>query len=579
MAAKNKDETMEEEAELEAVTTENGMTELDRGLKETAADRLGKEQRVISIAEFFERNKHLLGYENLQKSLLTCIREGVDNSLDACEEARILPNIYVEVKQLANSRYKIVMEDNGPGIVKKHIPRIFAKLLYGSKFFRLQQSRGQQGIGISAAVLYSQLTTGKPTKIYSRTGDGKTHIYELRIDTTKNEPEIVSEQSVFGDGHGTRIEMEVEGKYVKGRQSVEEYLKQTAIMNPYAKIVFVDPEGSQIEYPRVIEKLPTKAKSIKPHPRGIEIGILIRMFKNTKARNLTGFFTNEFSRIGRGTAVQICRDAQVDPKLNPKTITREEVERLHGAIENVKLQNPPTNVLSPAGEKSIKEGIKKEMNPELIVVVSRPPAVYEGRPFQIECGLAYGGDLDPEGQIKIMRFANKVPLLYQQSSCAVTKAVLETAWKRYKIAQSKGALPNGPIAVVVHMASVWIPYTSEGKEAIALYPAIVKEIKLAVQEAARKLSVYIGRKRRVAIAEEKKRLFEQYAVEVAAALSGLTGKNKDEIHKKIVALTEEKLDIALEEFAQKGVELNPESEKLAKRKMEDEEGEGDEDGE
>jgi len=132
------------------------------------AIELAKKQRDISIASFFEKNRHLLGFDNPRKSLLTTIKEAVDNSLDACEEAGILPEISIEVIEMAETKFRVIVEDNGPGIVKKQIPNIFAKLLYGSKFFKLSQSRGQQGIGISASVLYAQLTTGKPARITSR---------------------------------------------------------------------------------------------------------------------------------------------------------------------------------------------------------------------------------------------------------------------------------------------------------------------------------------------------------------------------------------------------------------------------
>ncbi|HLC20316.1 MAG TPA: DNA topoisomerase VI subunit B, partial [Candidatus Nanoarchaeia archaeon] len=179
------------------------------------AEEMATRQREISIAEFFEKNRHLLGFDNKRKALLTTIKEAVDNSLDACEEAGISPDVNVEINQLAEFRYSVVVEDNGPGIVKAQIPKVFAKLLYGSKFFKLSQSRGQQGIGISAAVLYAQLTTGKGTKIVSRTAKGKpAHYYELYIDVKTNSPKIIREDEVeWEKEHGTKIELTLEGEY------------------------------------------------------------------------------------------------------------------------------------------------------------------------------------------------------------------------------------------------------------------------------------------------------------------------------------------------------------------------------
>src|SRR5271165_1030302 len=175
-------------------------------------------QREISVSEFFTKNRHLLGFDNPAKALLTTVKEAVDNSLDACEEAGILPELWVEIREIAPvamgksskekagapgdraapagpSRFRVIVQDNGPGIVKAQIPKIFAKLLYGSKFHRLKQSRGQQGIGISAAGLYGQLTTGKPVVITSKIGKGRpAYLIHLRIDTKHNQPDVVKEQ-------------------------------------------------------------------------------------------------------------------------------------------------------------------------------------------------------------------------------------------------------------------------------------------------------------------------------------------------------------------------------------------------
>ena len=527
--------------------------------EEFIADKLAKEHRSISVAEFFERNKHMLGFSNNTKALITCVREAVDNALDACEDARILPKIYVELKEIDDEVFRVIIEDNGPGIKKKNIPNIFAKLLYGSKF-NLKQSRGQQGIGISAAVLYAQLSTGRTTKIYSRIGDGKTHIFKLRINVSSNEPEILSDETIKADGRGTRIELTVRGRYIKGRQSIEEYIKQTAIMNPYAQMVFVDPQGQQFEFSRVVDTLPIEAKSIKLHPHGLEIGILMRMLKNTEARNLVLFFTSEFSRVGRNTAVQICTKSGLDTKMKPTTLSRTDTESLFKAIKKVNIQAPQTDCLSPVGAEAIKKGLKKEMNPEFISVISRPPAVYSGYPFQIEVGLGYGGDLDKEGPIHLIRYANKVPLIYEQSACSITRAVLKSNWKRYGIQQSKNSFPTGPLAVVVHIVSVWVPYTSEGKEAIASYDDILKEINLAIQEAARKMKIYISKKVKIKEAEARKKIFHIYCTDVIDALANITDHPRQKIEDGFNALINEKMKAFEVDLtnAGKGVEIQEE---------------------
>lgn len=497
------------------------------------AEDLAKKMREVSVAEFFEKNRHLLGYENPSKSLLTIVKELVDNSLDATNEAGILPVIKISVKQLSEERFKIVGEDNGPGIVEEKLALAFGKLLYGSKFHRLRQSRGTQGIGVSGAILYSQLTTGKPAKISSSTGRA-IHEIELMIDVTKNEPKAVShkEEENPEKWHGIKISMEAEGRYTEGKQSVLEYLRQTAISNPYAKIVYDGPNG-RTTFEKVINEMPVQPKEIKPHPYGVELGILRRMIAATSSRNIIGFLMNDFSRVGRNSATQICKNSKIDGSRKPQTLTHEETEKLHKSMQTAKLVSPPTNVLSPLGEKLIEEGLKKEVEAEFFVAVSRPPAVYRGNPFQIEVGLAYGGKLPLDSTSQLMRFANKVPLLYHQSDCATAEAVIDTDWRRYGFSQSSGSLPQGPLVILIHFASVWVPYTSEGKQAIADYPEIIKEMKLALQEAGRRLAIYVRQKNKRRNAQLRKDLFEKYIPELAESLEKLTDEKKQKIIEKL----------------------------------------------
>jgi DNA topoisomerase-6 subunit B len=493
------------------------------------AEDLGEKIKEISIAEFFEKNRHLLGYENPTKSLLTVVKEGVENSLDACEEGGILPDIRVSLKETAPDRFKVSIEDNGPGIVESKVPVAFAKFLVGSKFHRLRQSRGIQGIGIHGAVLYSQLTTGKPVKVTSSIGKD-IHSFELMIDVTRNEPKIISHttQKNPNKWRGIRIELELEGKYIERQQSISEYLKQTAIANPFAKIIFDGPNG-KTEFERGVKEMPKLPKEIKPHPYGVELGILRRMLVTTKARNLIGFLGSDFSRVGRTSAEQICRLAKIETSKKPHDLNHEEVENLHKAMQMVKLVSPPTDCLSPLGEHLITEGLKKELGAEYFVAVTRPPTVYRGYPFVVECGLAFGGNL-PDGQsAKLFRFANKIPLLYHQSDCAITESVAEVDWRRYDFNQSSGQLPVGQLAILVHFVSVWVPFTSEGKQAIANYPDIVKEIKLTLQDAGRKLAMYVRQKAKMRDRQIRKELFEKYIPELAESLSKLTEKQKDKI--------------------------------------------------
>ncbi len=484
------------------------------------AFELAKKQREISVAEFFSKNRHLLGFDNKRKALLTTIKEAVDNSLDACEEAGILPEISVEIIEMGPDRYRVVVEDNGPGIVKQQIPKIFAKLLYGSKFFKLSQSRGQQGIGISAAVMYSQITTGKPARILSRIGERHpAHYYELHIDTQRNRPEVIKdEEREWHREHGTRIELDLEASYSKGPQSVDEYIKQTAIVNPHVTLIYTNPKAEQIILARATEEMPPKPKEIKPHPYGVELGVLMSMLKATEARTLQAFLTQEFSRIGPGTAKQICENAALLPSTKPRQMTREMAEQLLKGIAKTKIIAPPTDCISPIGAELLEKGLRKEIKAEFYAAVTRPPAVYRGNPFVIEAGIAYGGDQPGDDTARVLRFANRVPLLYQQGACAITKSILTTSWRNYGLQQSKGALPLGPLTIVVHIASVWVPFTSESKEAIAHYPEIIKEIKLALQDVGRKLGSYLRKKRSISMEFKKRSYIEKYLPHVSDAL-------------------------------------------------------------
>ena len=503
----------------------------------TKAHEMAEKQRDIGVAEFFSRNRHLLGFDNKRKALLTTIKEAVDNALDACEEAKIMPEIIVEVIDMQNDRFRIIVEDNGPGIVKKQIPKIFAKLLYGSKFHSMKQSRGQQGIGISASVMYAQLTTGKPAKIRSKISpDAPAHYYELQLDTVHNKPEIVKEEEIeWKKDHGTRIEMDIEASYLGGSQSVDEYLKQSAITNPHATIIYTNPKAEQIIFPRVTEELPKEAKSILPHPYGVELGVMMNMLKNSDARSLQAFLCKSFSRVSSAAAKQICENSAILPTTKPGEISRESAEHLMNGIKNTKLMMPPTDCISPIGAEPLEKGLKKEVNAEFYATISRSPSVYRGNPFVIEAGVAYGGAQNAEGSIRILRFANRVPLQYQQGACAITKSIIGTAWRNYGLSQSQGSLPVGPCTVVVHIASVWVPFTSESKEAIAHYPEIIKEVKLALQECGRKLASYVRKKKSINAESKRRDYIEMFIPHVSAALKELIGFSaKDEETAKIL---------------------------------------------
>ena len=511
----------------------------------TKAHELAKGQREISIAEFFERNRHLLGFDNKRKALLTTIKEAVDNSIDACEEAGVLPEIMVEIIDMGSDKYRVVVEDNGPGIIKEQIPKIFAKLLYGSKFHKLKMQRGQQGIGISAAVMYGQLTTGKPARITSKVHPSRpANYYELKINTQKNSPDIVLEkEKEWSKEQGTRIEIDLEASYNKGKQSVDEYIKQTAIINPHVTLIYQPPRGDQIMLVRATNQKPVEAVEIKPHPYGVELGMLIKMLSVTEEKTVKNFLKADFSRVGDKTAEDILENSGIMSNVKPKQVNRDMAERLMEGIKKTKIMMPPTDCIVPIGEELLEKGLKKEVNAEFYTTVSRSPNVYRGNPFLVEASLAYGGAIQAEGSIDLMRFANRVPLLYQQGACAVSEAVTGTNWKSYGLQQSGSNMPQGPVVLVVHIASVWVPFTSEAKEAIAHYNDIIKEMKLAIQEVGRVLGRYLAKKRKVKDELKKRSYIETYIPHISDALKEIldfSDAEKEIIERNLTFLLEQK---------------------------------------
>jgi len=575
------------------------------------AETLAAKQREISVSEFFAKNRHLLGFDNPRKALLTTVKEAVDNALDACEEAGILPELLIEVRAMGGSapraetesagtgdeekksprrgavsgdeRYLVIVQDNGPGIVRKQIENIFGKLLYGSKFHRLKMSRGQQGIGISAAGMYGLITTGKPVKIITKTGPKKpAHEVILKMDTSKNRADVVSETEhpeddpLFPEGHGTRVEIELLGKYFKGDRSVDQYVQLTAIANPHARIVYRTPptaqwpEGETITFERTVDELPAQPEEIKPHPHGIELGTLIGMLERTEKTQLGGFFAEEFCRVTPKVAQEVTAAAGLSTRTWVKQVGHAEAEKLYRALQSAKVMGPPTNCLSPMGVKTMLRGLEEGLKPEFITASSRPPAVYRGRPFIIEAGIAFGGNLgkvDVDGAggggadepARVYRFANRVPLQYQQSACSSFKAVLETNWKNYGLQQPKGSLPLGPMVVMIHMASVWVPFTSESKEAIADYDEIREEMSLALKECGRKLGAYLRKRQQIRREGERRDVFERYIGEIARAVHAITGQDQKTLYEALLAQARKHTAAADIEFDADGNPIAPAS--------------------
>jgi DNA topoisomerase-6 subunit B len=300
--------------------------------------------------------------------------------------------------------------------------------------------------------------------------------------------------------------------------------------NPHATIIYNSPEGEVYEYKRQSNKMPFIPVEIKPHPYGVELGLLYKMAKEGTAKRLSAFLHHDFSRVSTRMAGEICKKAKLSKDMRPMSLSLKEAEALHTAINETKIMAPPVNCIGPIGEKELEEGLKRTVEADFYAASTRKPSVYRGNPFLIEAAIAYGfkteqesingngDDEDKQVQMELKRFANRVPLLYQQGACAIHKAVIEINWRNYALSQSRGALPMGPIVLLVHIASVWVPFTSESKEAIAHYPEIIKEIKLAVQECGRKLGLYLRKQKRIRQEMVKRSYIEIYLPYIGEAL-------------------------------------------------------------
>jgi DNA topoisomerase-6 subunit B len=382
---------------------------------------------------------------------------------------------------------------------------------------------------------------------------------QVSINTAKNRPEMHRKKKVPWDrAHGTRVEAQIHGHYHKGRHSIGMYLKQTVIVNAHVTMHFRGPYGERWDHERTSTTLPPRPVNVKPHPRGVELGQLIQMLRNTESHTLLQFLEHDFSRVGRKTAGRIIQQAHhtLTERSSPKRIAHQQSQALYRALQRVPVAAPRADCIVPIGVQQLTEGLHKEVDATFYTVTTRPPAVYRGNPYQIEVGLAYGQaagthlELDAHGHIhkttrqrqhatpalapradepaSLLRFANRVPLLYDQEGCAITKAVLQTHWHAYGLEHAQGALPHAPLVILVHMASVWVPYTSEAKEAIAPYPEIVKEIRLGLQGCGRRLAAHLHQETRVRDEFEKRTRIEQYLPHVGLALQQILALSDEE---------------------------------------------------
>src|SRR6266478_5792224 len=494
----------------------------------------------ISAADFFYRNRDIAGFTSPSRSIYSTIRELVENSLDACETGGIPPDIYVRLSHESGPLdgpgvYDLRIEDNGIGLPGDIIPSAFGQVLYGSKY-KLRQTRGTFGLGGKMALLYGQITTHGEAQISSSTNP-KQKITEigLRTDIQHNKPIVLKKKTRPNGSHwkGTIIEFKTEADYPRAMPRILEYFKQTAIIVPYANLTFVDPRGRLYHFTRGTNVVPPAPTETSPHPHGVDVETVQRMLKLTNAKSLQEFMRKNFQRIGETTARKFLQFASLGQKKNPRNLSAQDMVKLVNAMKNYDgFLSPDPTCLSPLGENLLETGIKKELGiteqeiqtgTAFVTTLQRRPATYAGFPFIIEVGLASSKQIETQGKILLFRFANKIPLLFDEASDVSWKVVdTEIDWRNYKVVPGET-----PLAVFIHVCSTKIPYKTVGKEFIADRPEVEHEILNAIREASRNLRIYLSRREH--LAQEKKRVdvFEKYLPKMAQFSTKLSRAKKE----------------------------------------------------
>ena len=506
--------------------------------------------RAISPSEFFYRNRELAGFSNPARALYQSVRELTENALDATDAHGILPEINISIDKIdgqGEDIYSITVQDNGIGIPPHYVPQAFGMVLFSSKY-TLRQTRGMFGLGAKMVVLYGQITVGKPVEVItSPIKSTRIYGFRLMIDIKNNEP-VVLERSSWrkeSDWHGTVVKVSILGDWQRSKSKIIDYIRRTHIIAPYATIYFKDPEGKIYLFRRVTELIPKPPRETKPHPIGVDLEMLKMMLTSTRRKTLLEFLENDFQGVGRKTAENILAIAGLRSDRNPRRLSQEEIERLAESIKKYDgFRRPSADHLSPIGDEILRIGLSNMFKPEFVDAITRKPTSYAGHAVIVETGIAYGGSVpianDPT-EILLLRFANKIPLLYDEGSDVSFKIVSTMDWKDYEV-----EFP-APIAVLVHVCSTKIPYKGVGKESIADVPEIEAEIRNGLREVARRLRNYLSRKKREEEAARRAYSIIKYIPEISRSLSTIVGEDGGEniIEEKLLSLAKAKLGVSI----------------------------------
>lgn len=535
---------------------------------ERQAGELFDEFKELTPSEFFRKNKQMLGFSGKIRSLTIVFHELITNSFDACEEAGILPDISIELKRVDKEHFILKHSDNGPGIPENFITKVYCTMFAGSKFRNIQ-SRGQQGLGCSGCVLLSQMTTGEPAKVrsaYKERGVTKGVEMVFKMDVKTNKGLILERKEFETEDTGVSIELQFkEVSYSMAEQGAYEYIRRTMIANPHARIVFKDPTGHKYVFNRVTDEVPELPKEVLPHPKGVTADDLIFMAKHTDKRRFKTLLTSSLSRMSNARVKKIEEITKIDLNKRPKNMKWEEAETIVNLFQKMDFMAPPTSGLIPIGDEQIEKGIMGVLDPEFATVTTRRPATYRGGiAFIVEAGIAYGGKsgrlVGEQRKSEIMRFANRVPLTFDQGSCAITEALKSIDWKRYGIRDFE----NAPLTVFVNIISTQVPYLSTGKQSIAPEVEIVSEIRQATMKIARKLQKYLRAKIAAKEKEQRAKIFEELVPVIIQESALLAETNVPEYREVLAKVTRRALAELLGEDPD-AAENDPNAEQLTSK--------------
>jgi DNA topoisomerase-6 subunit B len=424
----------------------------------------------ISPAEFFYRNRQMAGFGNTSQAVYSAVRELVENSLDSCEEALRLPNLQVALTSEDSEATRIQVSDNGMGVKDDYVPRAFAQVLYGSKFHN-RQKRGTFGLGVTMAVLYSQITTDSPVIVHTQCAGSQGLEYTLFIDVETNLPIIKSRRPCNRDFDGTTVTLRLRGDLKRVQERVIEYLRLTTISTPYAQIQ-LDIDGTEsVELGRWSTALPPPVHAVNPHPRAADLELLRRLTLASPEKRLQDFLIDSFQKVGKKTSLRFLKFVSFDPSRKVKSLTRDELSRISTALRKYNgFETPDSKSLSPIGKESFLLGIQSVFNTTSCNYSQKGPSEWQGNPFIVEGAIAIGDDFPRTDIPTLYRFANRVPLLYDSSEDLLTKTLRRINWARYNFGSSS------PTAVFIHLCSTRVPYKAAGKQSIDAHPEIEAQV-------------------------------------------------------------------------------------------------------